>query len=196
MQSQILSLLPSLIPFDYDNHYDTLFINQNWVLVNGISEKKSIYTFIDENTLIITEKEDTIETAWCIDFKNTFSIQTEDDLKIFKVYFKGDDILVLDREKYNDYAIFLNQTKYTKDINNLDDIHHYLKEKYEYKASTIISDHQFYYIEDSEEYGPFTAEELSLKVKNEEANQYCFIRDINEDDYSRRLRIDDLIKEL
>ncbi len=196
MQSQILSLLPSLKSFDYESHYETLLINQNWVLVNGISEKKSVYTFIDENTLIITENDSTSETSWCIDFKNTFSIKTEDGLSIFKAYFKGEDILVLDREKHNDYAVFLNQTNYDNEINTLDDVGEFLKQKYKAKATNIISDHQFYYIEDSEEYGPFTAEELSHKVNNEEVNQYCFIRDINEDNYNRRLRIWDLIQEL
>ena len=52
------------------------------------------------------------------------------------------------------------------------------------------------YIEQSKEYGPFTVEELSEKVKKDEISIYCFVRDVNEDDYSKRLRIQDLIKEL
>ena len=196
MQSQILSLLPNLKSFDYESHYEALFINQNWVLVNGISEKKAVYTFIDENTLVITENESTSETSWCIDFKNTFSIQTEDGLNVFKAYFKGEDILVLDREKHNDYAIFLNQSNYDHEINTLDDVGEFLKQKYKAKASNIISGHQFYYIEGSEEYGPFTAKELAEKVDKEGVNEYCFIRDINEAGYERRLRICDLVKEL
>lgn len=196
MQSQILSLLPNLKSFDYESHYESLFINQEWVLVNGISEKKEIYTFIDENTLVITENNSTSETSWCIDFKNTFSIQTEDGLNVFKAYFKGEDILVLDREKHNDYAVFLNQGNYENEINTLEDVGEFLKQKYKAKASNIISDHQFYYIEDSEEYGPFSAEELANKVNDEDVNEFCFIRDINEGGYDRRLRISDLIKEL
>jgi len=196
MQSQILSLLPSLKSFNYESHYETLFINQDWVLVNGISDEKSIYTFKDENTLMITQNNSTSETSWCIDFKNTFSIQTKDGLNIFKAYFKGQDILVLDREKHNDYAVFLNQSNYNNEINTLDDVSDFLKQQYKAKASQIISGHQFYYIEDSEEFGPFTAEELTNKVTNEAVSEYCFIRDINEDDYHRRLRISDLLKEL
>lgn len=196
MQSQILSLLPSLKSFNYESHYKSLLIERKWVLVNGISDKKSVYTFVDENTLIISENNSTSETSWCIDFKNTFSIKTEDGINIFKAYFKGDDILVLDREKHNDYAIFLNQSDYDNEINTLDDVGEFLKQKYKAKANSIISGHQFYYIEDSEEYGPFTAQELSNKVKNNEVSKYCFIKDINEEDYSRRLRVWDLIKEM
>jgi len=196
MRSQILSLLPSLKSFDYESHYEKQFLNQNWVLVNGISEKKSVYTFIDENTLVITENNSKSETSWCIDFKNTFSIQTEDGLNVFKAYFKGEDMLVLDREKHNDYAVFLNQSNYENEINTMDDVGEFLKQKYKEKASSIISGHQFYYIEESEEYGPFTAEELSQKVNNEDISDQCFIRDINEASYDRRLRVADLIKEL
>jgi hypothetical protein len=37
---------------------------------------------------------------------------------------------------------------------------------------------------------------LSEKVKKEEISAYCFVRDINEYDYSKRLRIFDLMQEL
>ena len=104
--------------------------------------------------------------------------------------------MVLDREKHNDYAVFLNQSNYENEINTLDDVGEFLKKRYKDKASSMISGHQFYYIEDSKEYGPFSAEELSRKVNNDEVSEHCFIRDINEDGYDRRLRISDLIKEL
>ena len=51
-------------------------------------------------------------------------------------------------------------------------------------------------IENSKEFGPFTVEELSEKVKKDHISTYCFVRDINEYDYSNRIRIMDLIKEL
>ncbi len=62
--------------------------------------------------------------------------------------------------------------------------------------TNLIYKHEFYYIEKAKEFGPFTVEELSKKVNKAEISMYCFVRDINENDYTKRLRIYDLIKEL
>ncbi|MEN8885965.1 MAG: hypothetical protein ABF246_06205, partial [Winogradskyella sp.] len=128
--------------------------------------------------------------------ENTFSIDTEDGLIRVKAYFKDDDILVLNNENKEEFALYINTTNYNEDLNSVEDIKAFLKEKYKKKVSTIIYDHEFYYIEKSKEFGPFKVEILSEKVKNEEISAYCFVRDINETDYSKRLRIYDLIQEL
>ena len=113
-----------------------------------------------------------------------------------KAYFKDDDILVLNHLDKKEFALYINTSNYDDELNSVEDIQSFLKEKYKRKVSTIIYDHEFYYIEKSKEFGPFTVETLSEKVKNEEISVYCFVRDINEYDYSNRLRIYDLIQEL
>ncbi|WP_452220846.1 hypothetical protein [Lacinutrix salivirga] len=196
MQSQIFDILPNLESFDYQMHYDSLFINQKWVLVNGIVEKKAVYVFKDENILTIKQNDTNSETSWCIDFKNTFSIETEDGLITVKAYFKDDDVLVLDREDNDGYALFINESTHETGVNSIDDVRAFLREKYKKKATSLIYEHQFYYISESEEFGPCTVEELATKVKADTISEHCFVRDINEYDYSKRLRIRDLTKEL
>lgn len=196
MNEYLHSTIPNLKPFDHRLHYEELFINNNWVLVNGISKKKSTYTFKEDNILEISRKDHTIETSWTIDIQNIFSIETEDGLITVKVYFKDDDVLVLNHQNKKEFALFINTTNYTEDLNSVEDVQVFLKEKYKRKVSNLIYGHEFYYIEKSKEFGPFTVEELSDKVKKEKISAYCFVRDINEYDYSNRLRIYDLIKEL
>ena len=196
MKEYLHNAIPNLKPFDYERHHNALFINQPWVLVNGIEEKKSIYVFKSDNILEITRKKSVIETSWTLSINNVFTIETEDGLITVKAYFKDDDILVLNHQDKKEFALFINTTNYDEDLNSVEDVQLFLKEKYKQKVSNLIYDHEFYYIEKSEEFGPFTVEELSDKVKREEISMYCFVRDINEDDYSKRLRIYDLIKEL
>ncbi|MBC3847963.1 hypothetical protein H8K90_16325 [Winogradskyella echinorum] len=188
--------IPNLKPFDYSIHHDSNFLDQQWVLVNGIAEKKSTYVFKKDNVLEIYRKDNIIETSWNIHFQNIFTIQTEDGRATVKAYLKDDDILVLNDQSKDEFALFINTSNYADELNSLDDVQAYLKFKYKQKASSLICEHQFYYISESEEFGPFTAEELTEKVKREEISAYCFVRDINEDDYSKRLRINDLIQEL
>jgi hypothetical protein len=196
MNDYLHNTIPNLKPFNFERHHDSLFINQQWVLVNGISKKKSIYTFKPDNILEISRKDTTIKTSWNINIQNIFSIETEDGMITVKAYFKDDDILVLNRQDKEEFALYINTTNYDDELNSVEDIQSFLKEKYKKKVSSLIYEHEFYYIEKSEEFGPFKVETLSEKVKNEEISTYCFVRDINENDYSKRLRIFDLIQEL
>jgi len=196
MKEYLHSAIPNLQAFDYELHHDALFINQQWVLVNGISKKKSIYTFLEDNILEISRKQSVIETSWTLSINNIFEIETEDGLITVKAYFKDDDVLVLNHQDKKEFALFINTTNYTEDLDSVEDVQRFLKEKYKQKVTNLIYDHEFYYIEKSEEFGPFTVEELSEKVKSEAISAYCFVRDVNAHDYSNRLRIYDLIKEL
>jgi len=196
MNDYLHNAIPNLKPFDYSKHFESHFINQDWVLVNGISKKKSVYTFKKDNILEISRKGETINTSWNINIENVFSIETEDGLITVKAYFKDDDILVLNHQNKREFALYINTTNYEEDLNSVDDIQNFLKYKYKKKFSNIVQDHEFYYIAESKEFGPYKVEELSRKVKNEEISAYSFVRDINENDYSKRLRIYDLIQEL
>lgn len=196
MNDYLHQTIPNLKPFDFELHHDSLLINQTWVLVNGISKKKSIYTFKADHILEIHRRNNTIKTSWSLGINNVFSIETEDGLITVKAYFKDDDVLVLSHQDKEAFALFINITNYEDELNTIEDVQTYLKEKYKQKVTNLIYQHEFYYIEKSEEYGPFKVEALSEKVKKEEISAYCFVRDVNEDDYSKRLRISDLIQEL
>ena len=196
MSAYLHNTIPNLKPFDYERHHDSHFINQQWVLVNGISTKKSVYTFRDDNILEIERKDATIKTSWSLSVHNVFTIETEDGIITVKAYFKDDDILVLNHQDKEEFALYINTTNYDEDLNSVEDVQLFLKDKYKKKVSNVIYEHEFYYISESEEFGPNTVEELSEKVKNEDISAYCFVRDIYEDDYSKRLRIVDLMQEL
>ncbi|REE25735.1 ephrin receptor ligand binding protein [Winogradskyella pacifica] len=196
MNDYLHNTIPNLKPFNYEVHHDSHFINKQWVLINGISKKKSIYTFKADNILEISRKDHVIKTSWNISIHNIFSIETEDGMITVKAFFKDDDILVLNNQSKEEFAMYINATNYDDDINSVEDIQAFLKDKYQKKVSTIIYDHEFYYIEKSEEFGPFKVEVLAEKVKTGDISAYCFVRDINEHDYSNRMRISDLIQEL
>lgn len=196
MNDYLHNTIPNLKPFNYELHYNTHFINQPWVLVNGISKKKAIYTFKADNILEISRKDDIIKTSWNINIQNIFSIETEDGLITVKAYFKDDDILVLNNQDKEEFALYINTSKYNDELNSIEDINSFLKEKYKKKVNSIIYEHEFYYIEKSKEFGPYKVEELAEKVKSGDISTHCFVRDVNEYDYSKRLRVFDLIQEL
>ena len=141
MSAYLHNTIPNLKPFDYERHHDSHFINQQWVLVNGISKKKAIYTFRDNNILEIERKDATITTSWTISIQNIFTIETEDGIITVKAYFKDDDILVLNHQDKEEFAMYINTTNYSEDLNSLEDIQDYLKDKYKKKVNKVIHKH-------------------------------------------------------
>ena len=116
MKEYLHNAIPNLKPFDYSVHYESLFIDTSWVLVNGISKKKSTYTFKKNNILEISRKDYLIKTSWTIDSQNVFSIETEDGTITVKAYFKDNDILVLNHQDKQEFALYINTTNYTEDL--------------------------------------------------------------------------------
>jgi len=189
-------IVPRLQPFEYALHYDTQFINQKWVLINSIDEAKAVYLFKPNNELIISEDNQITKTRWSFINSNFISITTEDGMILIKAYYKDKDMLVLNQKESEDYAFFINSSAYETTIDTKEDVQQYFKDKYLKKATQLISEHQFYYIQRFKEYGPYTLKELLKKVKDKAVNAYCLVRDVNESDYTQKLRIIDLMHEL
>ncbi|WP_299392339.1 hypothetical protein [uncultured Gelidibacter sp.] len=196
MRDILYHIVPKLEPFDYSLHHDTQFINQEWVLINGIENTKAMYLFKPNNELVISENNNVTKTRWSFINSNFLSITTADGIVLIKAFYKDKDMLVLNQKASDDYAFFINASVYNTTIDSKEDIQKYLKEKYLKKASQLISEHQFYYIQRFKEYGPYTMKELFNKVKNKAVNAYCLVRDVNEADYTKKLRIKDLMHEL
>ncbi|WP_053972014.1 hypothetical protein [Mangrovimonas sp. ST2L15] len=196
MNSSIFQILPTLEPFNYSQHFEGQFKDKEWVLINGINDKKVTYIFKPNNVLKIVDSGTTIKTTWSFINSNFLSIQSEDGIQLVKIYYKGQDMMVMNQRGSDDYVMFVNQTNYDEDLETEEDLRRFLHKKYVQRASELIKKHQFYYIQNSEEFGPFTVEELNIKVQKDELSHHCFVRDINEDDYSSRLRIRDLLREI
>ncbi len=171
-----------------------LLVNQNWVLVNKIKDEKTFYFFHENNQLTRTTNGAISKAQWHYVNANYIRITSNGEINVIKMNFRDEDILTLDIDRRsNNLAIFINETRSGVNFNTYDDITSYLHSKYVTKAKNIINKHQYYYIEHSEEFGPVAAEYLLKRVENNSINAQCLIRDINDYDYSKRLRIQDLI---
>lgn len=189
-------LFPRLTPFNYSVHYQSQLNGMTWVLLNTIKDKRVVYCFKDENRLEIFENNKLINTTWKHITTNFLSIKNEDGEQLISLYYKGDDVLIINKKGTEDYAFFINESKAENTLNNEKDIKEFFKNKYAKKATQIIEKHQFYYIQNSAEHGPFTAKQLAIRVSGNIADRRCFVREVHESNYSRRLRIKDLLNEM
>lgn len=196
MKALFYKLYPRLTPFNYATHYQSQLNGMTWVLLNSIKDRRVAYCFKDENKLEIIEEHKVINTTWKHITTNFISIKNEDGEQLISLFYKGDDILIINKKGTEEYSFFINETNAEHTLNNEKDLKEYFKNKYAKKASSIIEKHKFYYIQNSTEYGPFTAKQLSIRVKGNIADRRCFVREVNESNYNRRLRIKDLLNEM
>ena len=80
--------------------------------------------------MVFLRKDNVIKTSWNINILNSFSIETEDGLITVEAYFKDDDILVLNNLDKEEFALYINTTNYDDEVNSVEDINTFLKEKY------------------------------------------------------------------
>jgi hypothetical protein len=176
-------------------NFTSLLVNCNWVLVNDIKSNKTTYFFHDNNVLSI-KKNNSISTGkWHYVNPEYIRISSANEINVIKIAFRDDDILTLNiNNKTNELAVFINESKSETPLDTHDKITAFLHAKYITKAKAIINTHEYYYIEKSKEYGPFTAKELIDKAKSNNISTQCFIRETNDGSYSKRLRIEDLMR--
>lgn len=193
---KVLNLLSNNEQSYSQSHFTKVLVNQNWVLVNKIDEVKTIYVFKEDNVLLRKTNNSVSEAKWHYVNENYIRINSEDgSINVIKTSFRDNDILTLDIDrKSNELAVFINESINEKGFNSYNDITDYLHDKYLNKAREIIYDHQYFYINNSEEFGPYTAKQIIEKTNRGYLNNQCFIRETNDYDYSKRLRIIDLFE--
>ena len=196
MKTLFYRLYPRLKPFDFDKHYESHLRGLTWVLMNSIKDKRVVYSFSGDNILEILEGSKSIKTTWKHITTNFLAIKNEDGEQLISLYFKGDNILIINKKGTDDYAFFINESQSENTLNTEKDIKDFLRNHYTKKASKLIEGHKFYYIQNSKEHGPFTAKELAKKVQQNLADSRCFVRELGEYSYNRRLRIKDLLREI
>ena len=139
MTDILYHIVPKLQPFDYTLHHDNQFINQKWILINGIEDAASMYVFKPNNELVISENDDVTMTRWSFINSNFLSITTADGIVLIKAFYKDKDTLVLNQKASEDYSFFINTSDCSDTINSKEDIQKFLKDKYLKKASKLIS---------------------------------------------------------
>src|SRR5690606_15883415 len=107
--------------------------------------------------------------------------------------FTNDETLILSLDGSNNYAFFINESKFESRINSIDDLLIYLEKKY-IRGVYISATSKYFYIERAKEYGPYTLEVLKKKVKIDELNKMCFVRHEGDETYEQGVRIKDLLQ--
>ncbi|HSI70357.1 MAG TPA: hypothetical protein VK941_09005 [Gillisia sp.] len=193
MKTFISDLIPKIQKFSQKLDDLALIINQQWVLVNDLSNLKTTYIFREGGTLLIAENGLVSKAKWEYLNSDSFLIENGAQTFLMQQSFKSEDVLVMNLDGDKSYAFFINESKYKGSIDNIDDLMRYLEVKY-LKIMYLEPQNKYYYMEFYKEYGPYTADQLILKMKRKFINPSCFIRLEDEKNYSGGMRVRDLME--
>jgi len=128
MQTYFLNIIPSLARFSKKLDDITLLTSKHWVILNESTQSKSTYIFRNNKELIVSENGIVVHGTWDYLGFNKILLRFNDNSFLFQHGFLENDILALQLDGMNKYAIFINEGR--SDLNTLKKIDTHLNRKY------------------------------------------------------------------
>lgn len=131
MKSYILDIIPKIQRFSRKLDDNSSLIGQHWVLFDdSLDETKTVFIFRPQNELIIAKNGIIEKSKWENIGNDSIVIETKENSVLLKHGFLDEKILALRRDSYNDYSIFINESKANQEFNSLKDIVDFLNRNY------------------------------------------------------------------
>lgn len=130
MKTYIADIFPKIQRFSKKLDQLTILTNHHWVSLSDINHSKTVFIFRPNDQVLFSENGLIEKGSW--EYLGNQSIMVERGNKSFllKHAFVDEDILALKLDSLNGYAVFINETKYGREINNIDDVIKFLEAKY------------------------------------------------------------------
>jgi hypothetical protein len=128
MQTYISNIIPSLARFSKKLDDITLLTSKHWVILNETTQIKSTYIFRNNKELIVSENGIVVHGTWDYLGFNKLLLRFNNNSFLFQHGFLENDILALQLDGMNKYAIFINEGR--SDLNTLKKIDTHLNRKY------------------------------------------------------------------
>jgi hypothetical protein len=108
----------------------TLLTNQHWVSIDGILSNKTVYIFRTNNELLISINGKVEKEKWEYLGNKSLLIDKKTESYLFKHGFFDENILALKVDSSEEYAVFVNESKYDGELNSIDRVFDFLRRKY------------------------------------------------------------------
>jgi hypothetical protein len=136
MRTFIADIIPKIQRYSKQLDELTKLTNQHWVSLNDITKSKRVFIFRPNNQLIISENGIVERGSWEYLGNQSLLLETKAESYLLKHGFFDENVIALKLDSTNNYAFFINETKYNNELNNIYDILKFLEEKYLTNNST------------------------------------------------------------
>lgn len=136
MRTYLADIIPKIQRFSQKLDNLTKLTNQHWVSLGDINESKRVYIFRTNNQLLISDNGIVEKGSWEYLGNQSILLETIEESYLLKNGFFDENVIALKLDSTNNYAFFVNETKYHKELNNIEDILSFLENKYLNKNPT------------------------------------------------------------
>lgn len=130
MKTFISDIIPRIQKYSQKLDNLTLLTNQQWVVIDEIDNAKTVYIFRQNNELLISKNGKVEKAKWEYLGNNLLLIDRKDESYLFKHGFFDENILALKIDGKDEYAFLVNETRFDRELNSLENIFIFLNEKY------------------------------------------------------------------
>lgn len=130
MKTFLLDIFPKIQRFSEKLDNLTFLTNQHWVSIDDIFSTKTVYIFRTNNDLLISTNGKVEKAKWEYLGNKSLLIDKKEDSFLFKHAFFDENVLALKVDSKEEYAIFVNENKYDGELNTIELVIDFLKNKY------------------------------------------------------------------
>ena len=130
MKTFFSDIFPKLQRFSQKLENLTLLTNQHWVSIDNIIANKTVYIFRSNSELLISTNGKVEKAKWEYLGNKSLLIDKTEESFLFKHGFFDENILALKVDSSDEYAVFVNENNYGGDLNSIQKVFDFLREKY------------------------------------------------------------------
>lgn len=130
METFIADIIPKIKGFSKKLDDLTLLTNQHWVSLSDILNSKTVYIFRPNNQLLVLENGIVQKGSWEYLGNQSLLLDTNSQSYLLKQGFFDENVMALKLDNSDQFAFFVNETKFDRELNNINDVLKFLSNKY------------------------------------------------------------------
>ena len=108
----------------------TMLSNQHWVVLDELTQSKTVYIFRTTGELLIAINGKVDKAKWEFLGQNSILIDLKEQSYLFRHGFFDENILALKVDSKQEYAVLINENKYQEELNSITAVINFLNQKY------------------------------------------------------------------
>lgn len=130
MRTYIADIIPKIQKFSQKLNNLTMLTNQHWVVLDELTQSKTVYIFRNNGELLIAINGKVDKAKWEYLGQNSILINLKEQSYLFRHGFFDENILALKVDSKEEYAILINESRYLGELNSIKAVINFLKENY------------------------------------------------------------------
>lgn len=130
MKTYVADIIPKIQRFSQKLDNLTLLTNQHWVVLDELTNSKTVYIFRNNGELLIAINGKVDKAKWEYLGQNSILIDLKDQSYLFRHGFFDENILALKVDSKNEYAVLINENRHQIELNSISEVNDFLKNKY------------------------------------------------------------------